>query len=330
MPSAISELYEPLIGRDLDAIPAAVRAFRAEHDAEALWSALARFAVLAYAPSQHARHAVLATLAARELQPEISDERYDELLTECAIYAAASRQPWSEPPISDPPPLAPGQRDDIGEVREAIAAGDRLRAERWLAKRIDDPALAVDFFRVAADDFSDMGHKLIVAVAAWQLASLFDPRGRFATLRIATWEWIARPAAPAEDEPHEVDGSALWQRLVHRFVADRGELEAAHRLFLLDAAEQAAAIAGELGVLERVRRHLDGETGEVALLPRLAGEEPSAVPVYRLARDYAECLKVHALAGRLRLRHPELPLDGFIAAAETNRLNSNFEEWSFA
>jgi hypothetical protein len=330
MPSAISDLYDPLIARDLAAIPAAVRAFRAGHDSEELWSAIARFAVLAYAPSQHARHAVLATVAARELRDRATDERYVELLTECAIYAASSRQPWSEPPISDPPAIEPDQRGDVDEVREAVAAGDRLRAERWLAKRIDDPNLAVDFFRVAAGDFSDMGHKLIVAVAAWQLASIFDPRGRFATLRIATWEWTARPASPAEDESHPVDGSALWQRLIHRFVAEQGGLEAAHRLFLLDAAEQAAEIAGELRVLERVRRHLDRETGDVTLLPRPAVELEREIPAYRLARDYAECLKVHALVERLRLRHPELPLDGVIAAAETNRASSNFEEWSFA
>jgi hypothetical protein len=330
MPSAISDLYDPLIARDLPAIPAAVRRFRADHDSEELWSAIARFAVLAYAPSQHARHAVLAAVAAREMRSRGSDERYVGLLTECAIYAAASRQPWSEPPISDPPAIEPDQRGDVQEVREAIAAGDRLRAERWLARRVDDPDLAVDFFRVAADDFSDMGHNLIVAVAAWQLASLFDARGRFATLRIATWEWTARPGSPAGDESHSVDGSALWQRLIHRFVAEQGELEAAHRLFLLDAAEQAAEIAGELLVLDRVRRHLDREAGDVTLLPRPAAEGVGDVPVYRLARDYAEFLKVHALVERLRLRHPELPLDGVIAAAETNKANSNFEEWSFA
>jgi hypothetical protein len=330
MASAISDLYEPLIGRDLDAIPAAVQAFRASHDSDALWTAIARFAVLAYAPSQHARHAVLATLAAYDIRGGMSDEAYVALLIDCAVYAAASRQPWSEPPISDPPAIEADQRGHVAELREAIAAGDRLRAERWLAKRIDDPTLAADFFEVAADDYSDMGHKLIVAVAAWRLASMFDPRGRFATLRIATWEWTARAAPPWSGESGAVDGTALWRRLIRELVASRGELEAAHRLFLLDAGEWAAETASRPEILRRVQRYLTVQTELSGSTPDGGGQDARSPRPNPLARDYGESLKIEALMGRLRERHPELSLDGVREAAEINRENNDFEEWSFA
>src|SRR5581483_2975125 len=152
--------YDPLLERDEAGIRAAIREFRRAHSAEELFAAITRFAVFAYAPSQHAKHAVIACLSAWEARDRIG-ERFDDVLTECAIYAAASRQPWSEAPITDPPALGPDQRGDIEELREAVAASDPLRAERWLAKRSGDPDFERDFFAVAIDDFEDFGHKLI-------------------------------------------------------------------------------------------------------------------------------------------------------------------------
>ena len=67
MSGATSALYEPLIERDLDAIPAAARTFCASHSEEELWIAVARFAVLAFTPSQHSKRAVMAVRAAREV-----------------------------------------------------------------------------------------------------------------------------------------------------------------------------------------------------------------------------------------------------------------------
>ncbi|MFP5245672.1 MAG: hypothetical protein ACLGH0_03175, partial [Thermoanaerobaculia bacterium] len=102
MSGAASALYEPLIERDLDAFPAAARAFLASHSEEELWIAVARFAVLAYAPAQHAKRAVVACRATWDLRDEL-EERFVPMIVECARYAAESRQPWSEPPILDPP-----------------------------------------------------------------------------------------------------------------------------------------------------------------------------------------------------------------------------------
>src|SRR5256885_7609206 len=149
---SMTEFYGPLIERDIAAIPGAVRAFRDEHGSIEAYKAVGRFAVLAYSPSQHGKHAVLACLAAWALREE---PYFDDVVTQCAIYAAESRQPWSEPPILSPPALDDDQRGDLGELREAIAAADRLRGERWLAKRLDDDDLARDYFAAAAAGFED-------------------------------------------------------------------------------------------------------------------------------------------------------------------------------
>src|SRR6266508_521928 len=115
--SDIAKLYETLIERDLDSIPAAVRKFRASHSSDDLFLAVARFAILSYAPSQHAKHAVLATLSGHQLRDAYGD-RWDELLAECARYAAESRQPWSEPPILEPPAIDADQRRDVDALRQ--------------------------------------------------------------------------------------------------------------------------------------------------------------------------------------------------------------------
>ena len=100
MAGAVSALYEPLIERDLDAIPAAADAYLREHSEEELWTAVARFAVLAYAPSQHAKRAVMAVRAAHDVRAEVGSQ-WRALILACARYAAESRPPWSEPPIFD-------------------------------------------------------------------------------------------------------------------------------------------------------------------------------------------------------------------------------------
>ncbi|HJQ39040.1 MAG TPA: hypothetical protein VKB93_18030 [Thermoanaerobaculia bacterium] len=93
-----NEFYEPLIERDLEAIPAAARAFAAEHSIDELYLAVARFGVLAYAPSMHSKRAVMACRAAHDVR-EVMGERWLDLVIECARYVAEARQPWSEPPI---------------------------------------------------------------------------------------------------------------------------------------------------------------------------------------------------------------------------------------
>jgi hypothetical protein len=113
------KLYEPLIERDLAAIPNAVREFLDEHSPHDLYLAVARFAVLAYAPSQHSKRAVMACRAAWDLR-DASGDRWPDLVAECARYIAEARQPWSEPPILDA--LEVPDEDDL----RARARGDAL------------------------------------------------------------------------------------------------------------------------------------------------------------------------------------------------------------
>jgi hypothetical protein len=114
------KLYEPLIERDLPAIPAAVRSFLDEHSVHDLFLAVARFAVLAYSPSQHSKRAVMACRAAWDLR-DAYGERWPDLLTECARYAAEARQPWSEPPILDAIEVP-----DEEDLRAKAVGGDAL------------------------------------------------------------------------------------------------------------------------------------------------------------------------------------------------------------
>ena len=299
-------LYEVLIERDLAAVPAAVAEFRASHGSAETYLAIGRFAVLAYAPSQHGKHAVLAGLAAWALREE---PYFDDVVTQCAIYAAESRQPWSEPPILTPPAIDDDQRGDVDELREAIAAGDRLRGERWLAKRLDDAGLAGDYFTAAADDFEDLGHKLIVADAAWRLVHILGQYGRFAALRLGIWEMCAYQGDRYVEQG--LIAEDLDQRLINNFIANEGDIESAHALFLLEAARGKA-------IETRVRDYLTHTTKPSA--PRPLPPAPSSPPVYNLSRDYAEYLKIHALT-----RDPQVR-----AAAKRNLDRSHFDELTFA
>lgn len=185
----MSELYEPLIERDFDAFPPVAHAFLEAHSTDELWLAVARFAVLAYAPSQHSKRAVMACLAAHDVRAELGD-RWTEMILECARYAAESRQPWSEPPMLDPPDPSSGE---IEELRAAMRDGDRLLGERWLAARLED----------ADDALRDLVHcdALLMLDTAVALTPLLGDKGRYALLRMPVWELIAAPNAKDDDTP---------------------------------------------------------------------------------------------------------------------------------
>jgi len=329
MTAAVSALYEPLIERDVARIPAAVRHFRREHSSDDLFAAIGRFSILSYAPSQHARHAMLASLAAYEMKDELG-ERWDEALIECAKYTAMSRQPWSEPPILEPPAFDANDPCDITELRNAVAEHDRLRAERWLARRIDDPDLADDYFLVASDDFEDLGHKLIVATAAWKLADLLGEKGRYAALRIGVWEMVAYDGPPALTGPG-IDAAELLNGLIRCCVDGQGSIERAHAVFLFDSAVQALEITRESMIYDRAAAHLADARGGKTPSSVRTGEGACPPPVYAFGRDYAQYLKACAVAKRLRSRFPDAPVGAFVAAAKYNLDHApSFEEWSFA
>jgi hypothetical protein len=270
--------YEPLIERDLPAIPGVVREICASHGSEEAWKAIARFAVLAYAPAQHAKHALLCCLAAWEIR-DLLGERFEDALVECATYAATSRQPWSEPPILDPPPV-----DPTADLRQAIRAGDRLQAERWLASHYQEADFARGYFAAAADDFEDLGHKLIIANAAWKLADLLGEKGRYSALRVGVWEMAAYSGEPYRER----GGSVTLDQLVDNMIANRGDIEAAHAVFLYDAAL-------ETGQEERVGDYL---AQIIKPAHSALSTQHSALPIYSYARDCGAYLKTHAVAQR--------------------------------
>jgi hypothetical protein len=317
-------LYEPFIERDLAAIPPAVAAFRANHSAEETWIEIARFAVLAFAPSQHSKHALLACLSTWDLREELG-ARFDEAIVECATYAAASRQPWSEPPMLNPSKIDDDQRGDLDELRDAIAASDRLRAERWLAKRFDSADFARDYLAAASDDFEDLGHSLIVANAALRLAALLGEKGRYAMLRVGVWEMVARGSRESGVGGRSgVDIENLCRDLIDNVIASDGDIISAHALFLFDAALQ----TGDDAVINRANAHLSSINS--AATPDTRRPAPQPTP-YTFARDYGACLKAHAVAKRLRTRFPNVDFDGMLAAVRRNLdAAPPFEEMAFA
>lgn len=319
-----SALYTPLIERDDARIPQAVRTFADAHGFDELWLAITRFAVLAFAPSQHAKHALLSCLAAHDLREE-SGDRWQDLLIECARYAAGSRQPWSEPPILEPPPGDPADGRDLDQLRAAIASRDRLAAEHWLAARLDSPTLTDDLYTVAGEDFEDLGHKLIVSVGAVRLANLLGEKGRFAALRVALWEMTGYSGETFHGSS-DVDPRDLLQSLVANAVAEEGSIESAHAVFLLDAALE----TNNPTVLRRTSRWLESDRTRSPSAPRVANAAPQP-PIYSLARDYAAFLKARAVASRLGKRFADVDMTPFVDAVALNLEQApSFEDWSFA
>jgi hypothetical protein len=311
----LNPLYDALLERDAAGAREASRDLHG-HD---LFLSVARFAVLAYAPSQHGKHALLACAAAYELREELGG-RYDEMLVECAIYAANARQPWSEPPLMDPPPLEGDESFD-----------DRLAAERWLARRWQHDDFAHDYFLAATHDFEDLGHKLIVSEGAWRLAALLGEKGRFAVLRTGVWEMVANRAARYEERGVACDVEAVARQVV---AAADGDIVSAHDVFLLDAAlacGDAAALRRVCDYLSRPQapgaapRHPERSEGSQATtmvkeIPRSArddGNEGQVLPIYDLSRDCAATLKAHAAAKRWPF--PSVDIRPFVAAVDWNR-----------
>lgn len=329
MASAISSLYEPLIARELDSIPRAVKRFRQDHSSMELLNAVTRFAILAFSPSQHSRHAVLACLAAHSLRDE-RDLDLDGLATACASYVAQSRLPWSEPPITDPPQLLPSESQNRDDLNHAIASGDHLTAARWLAAHMDDPGFESEFIEISGHDLADQGHKLIVAAAALELSGIIGDQGRFATLRMATAEWTAyREPAPDIATPG-IEPRELASALIDRLVASNGDTIAFHAIELYDAALSCDDAGWSDSIEPRVRAHLEHATGDDAPMPEMQSIELTA-PVYSLGRDYAQYLLATAITRRMAARFPDIACDRITRASLFNlKHGPSFEDWSFA
>lgn len=203
-----SDFYEPLIERNLAAIPAAARAFASVDD---LYLAVARFAVLAYAPSLHSKRTVMACRAAHQLRDACGEQWFDVII-ECARYAAESRQPWSEPPFLEPP-----DPDPSADLRSC----DRLAGERWLAAHLDDPDLRQKLESAAGDD------ALLMIDTAFALIPILGEKGRYALLRMPIWEITSGPQTRTPLDPIET--------LIDRVITSRGSIESVQAVLLWSA-----------------------------------------------------------------------------------------------
>ena len=286
--------YEPLIERDLDAIPAAAHEFLDAHTVEELWTSVTRFAVLAYAPSQHAKRAVMACRAAWEVREELGD-RFAEMIVECARYASEARQPWSEPPILEPPDPSSG---DVSELRAAMREGDRVRAEQWLSARLSDAPSAL---REVAH-----GDALLMLDTAVALEPLLGEKGRYALLRMPLWELIADPNAAADDAPLET--------LIARAVEENGSVDSVRAVLISVYPARRRGISG-------APTSIEPHAATVHSRSRVSARDKVELSPYRLARDYAQTLLVHAL-----IPHPEL----LHAVHHNLEHGESYADWSFA
>jgi hypothetical protein len=327
MASPTSMLYEPMLERDVAGIRRVASEMLARDGVTSLYESVARFAVLAFAPTQHCKHALLASLAVHELQASLGS-RFADAVVEVAIYLAESRLPWSEPPILDPQPAIDGQPVDLDEIRTAVREGDRLRAERWLAARLDDPALVRDYFTIATDDFDDLGHKLIVSTAAWKLSSLLGERGRYGTLRVAACEWTAYRGEAIETAAFAFDDRArLLEAIVTRMIEEKGSIVAAHQLHLFDAALEAERLGASEDSVARALAASATESSD-------GGAELSCrtpLPIYPYARDLAGYLEACAIASRIETKFGAAIARRITAAACHNLEHAEgLDAWSFA
>lgn len=282
-----------------------------------------RFSLLAFAPSEHARAALfglesLAAVAHRLSQPVRLDQ-----LVELARYAAAARRPWSEAPVTDPPPADVRDGGDQA-LRSALATRDRLALERWLSLTMQQPAFASRLFRVSAQLRHVMPEALRVTAAAWRLAQGVPAKFRFAVLRVIAVQWSAESVDLQELPVHEpVDSyEEVASRLIRDYAAEGGSPEALARIADLDAmifAREAggdASPAADGGPNRQIAQECD--TGGIDTLP-----SPR--------KDFSGTLISLAIAQRRRNQWHDSDLTLLcrtaVEAAESERW---FEEWSIS
>ncbi|HYH07495.1 MAG TPA: hypothetical protein VEK11_10605 [Thermoanaerobaculia bacterium] len=199
----MNALYEPLIERDHETFARAARAFAESHSPDELWIAVTRFAVLAYAPSQHSKRAVMACRAAYAFR---NSDVFVPLTLECARYAADSRQPWSEPPILEPPSHPAPSLE-----------GDRVAAEAWLGQHLSDAEVTL---REVVK-----GDARLMLDAALALEQPLGAKGRYALLRMVISELFTETDDPTES----------LDVLISRAIATHGAPDAVRAVFVRNA-----------------------------------------------------------------------------------------------
>ena len=291
MTNAVGELYEALLGREVDRLPSIVNDAIARSSAVDLWAHLTRFSLLAAAPTEHSMHAMLATIGARAYlnSPELSTNA----LTSVAAYLSVSRLPWSEAPILEPlremdPPTA-------GELADAAQTGNREKVEDLLNAALDDRGVLLSAALLVDDEFF---HPSIATDAILDLLRE-RPDMRREAVRALAVIWAASKGVGAQSIP-AADAAAA------EYCDSRGSVAQFHRLL--------AAVIGGKGDPKHVH--------EASLLGRVS---------YNLAKDYGALFMIGPIAEQLSLTVGDTVAANVITAALDNLTNgASYEEWLYA
>lgn len=287
-----------MVHRDDPAIADSVRALIRNDGFEATLDSVTRFSLLAYAPSEHARAALLGLEALSSLRDLLPADVAEEQLIHLARYAAGARRPWSEAPITDPPPH---QAEDGSDetLAAAVALRDRLAGERWLAAclRGDDPAQR--FLVTAANIRSGLHEPLRISAACSRLARSIPPQFHFAVLRTAVVEWTAGHSyEEITPSAGEIDPALQASRLIRCYAEKEGAPTRLAEIAGLDAACYVHETTGEAKVLQL----FSSEAAEVLpSAPESHGEErPIEFPGTPAQVDFSGALVAWSIAERRR------------------------------
>lgn len=321
----MQQLYEALLTREQDQLRTLVENLcRTEGSREALDYVL-RFAVLAFSPTLHSRGAVYASLAALDLLDELPEP--SRVIIECATYAAETRLPWSEAPITDPPEVKGIDAANPRHLDVAIRSRDLRAAERWLAAAIEEDAPAVEFFDAAARFAGEEGFGFTTAAAAWRIAS-YAPAARFVSLRTALLEWVR---TREQSSQARAESPAVTPRqVIDLYVMHEGKIDLFSPLLVLDAALMAEAVTGKSGryspIVDRYAIPVEWRHGSPTDRAWSIGDL-----AYRYSRDYATFLLSVPISARLERELPECGAERIPGAAQYNlEYAETYEEWSFA
>lgn len=325
MPAFPAGLLDALLHRNDEQIEVEVRRRAGESGFPAALGTITQFAVLAFAPSEHSRAALfgldaLATLA-ETLEPDVLQDQ----LVELARYAAATRRPWSEAPITDPPEVtdADGSSESLAA---ALASRDRLAAERWIAAALLSEPSGKRFFDACATISRDMPDTVRVGATAWRIAERIPLEHRFGVLRVAAVQWTAEiHPADAESSAPSRTGASQAERaalLIQEYAALGGSPEILASIGTIDAAQSAWESTGSTAALDLL--------GVAPVSQEDSGKAPRvAFPATRPQLDYSGCLISWSVAHR---RSSQWNADALArlcdTAAEAARSERWYEEWS--
>lgn len=322
----MNALYEALLTRDLDRAQSLVLEEYRESGPEAVRDSIIRFAVLAFSPSLHSRGAMYASVAVADLFERF--ERPASLLVECARYVGESRVPWSEAPVTEPPPVGNDQPTDDSALDEAVAAQDLHAAERWLAALVRDGIEPSRFFDAASRHAGVEGYGFTTAVVSWRIASWFPEHVRFAVLRTAVLEWLRAREMP---QPSGLTGPEAVDVAIRHYVRSGGQPHQFHPLLVLDATGQAERLTSSPGRYTTVfERYVPTDRGDSRKLPERHWKLDDLV--YRYAADYGFLVQSVPMSERLADQTGDREGCERIPDAAHHFLMSSegFEEWSFA